>query len=99
MAVREVQIVDDGFILKMLNHPSWVAAFPFLAPYVALLKGKASCGRCGKKTVQRVGLGDLKKTIASLSAAQQDKFKAMAGVRRVEIYHRNSGNQVVKTSF
>ena len=98
--LRDLQVVDDGFIAKMLTNPNWSAAFPFLRRHAALFKASASCGTCKKGSrPEKVSLSEVKQAIAHLPSDLQARFKELAMVKQVRVVYRTSGNLIKTVTF
>lgn len=100
MSLRAIQIVDDGFVVKMLANPNWAAAFPFLRRYASILASDSSCGSCHKRTTpQRTSLMEIKMAVANLPVVQQLRFKEMARAKMVCVIYRDAQNNTRTITF
>lgn len=96
-APRELVVVEDAFIHKMLAHPAYLKAFPFLKQYAAAARAAGGCGGCGRKArVKAVDYTEVKRTIAAMPRPKQAELLALAGAKAFRLVYRDRQNRVVK---
>lgn len=96
--LKDRQVIEDGFINKMLTNPQYLAAFPFLKQYAAAAKAQqAGCGRCGRKAQSRaVDYTAVKQTLAAMPPDGHAKLLQLTRSRSVLLVYRNRVGKVVK---
>lgn len=100
--LRELLVIEDTFIHKMLTDPRYLTEFQFLKQYAATAKAvEASCRRCGnqKARTKSIDYGEIKRTLAAMPRDKQARLLDLAGARSVRLVFKNRKNEVVKLTI
>ncbi len=90
--MKDVQIIDDTFVGKMLANPGYLRAFSFLRPYAELLKTKAAeCGTCGGASNNRptIDYDTIKRTLASMPNHKQVELLKLTASKSAIVFFKN----------
>ncbi len=99
---KDKQIIEDGFINKMLGNPQYLAAFPFLKQYAAAAKANAqSCGSCGNQKARNKSIDytEIKRTLAAMPPDKHIKLLQLTKAKSVRLIYRNRRNEPVKLTI
>lgn len=99
--IRDRLVIEDAFIHKMLHHPQYLAAFPFLRQYAVAIKNQgSSCGSCGRKNrAKAIDYTEIKRTLAAMPPAKQAQLLQLARTRSVSLVYRDRNNKLVKLTI
>ncbi len=100
--LRDMVVIEDEFIHKMLLNPKYLAAFPFLKQWAAAAKAyEAACRTCGNKKARTkaVDYTAIKKTLAAMPADKHAKLLELAKAKAVRLWFLNGRNERVKLTI
>jgi len=100
--LRDLLVIEDSFIHKMLADPKYVSEFPFLRQYAAQAKSQAAtCGRCGNRKARSKAIDytEIKRSLAAMPAQKKARLLELSNARAVRLIYKNLRNEVVKMTI
>ena len=94
---HKLLILEDAVILSMAMNPTFVKAFPFLAPLKKLSKAAKSCCN-GKSTGLKPAINNIKGALRGMGNAQKIKLKELLHTDKLRIKYRE-GNRIMEVTF
>lgn len=100
--LRDMLVIEDEFIHKMLLNPQYLAAFAFLKQWAAVAKANdLACRKCGnqKGRTKAIDYTQIKRTLAGMPADKHAKLLQLAKARAVRLWYLNGRNEKVKLTI